>query len=115
MLGNLEARRDWGYAGDYVEAMFLMVQADEPDDYIIATGQSHSVREFCERAFSRVGLDHRDFVHQDPVFFRPVDITETRGDATKARERLHWTPSVTFEQLVDMMVDAEVERMRQHG
>ncbi len=114
-LGNLEARRDWGYAGDYVEAMYLIVQADEADDYVIATGESHSVREFCERAFARVGLDYRDHVHQDPAFFRPVDITETRGDATKARERLGWTPRVTFDQLVDMMVDAEIERIGHDG
>ena len=114
-LGNLEARRDWGYAGDYVEAMYLIVQADEADDYVIATGESHSVREFCERAFSRVGLDYRDHVRQDPAFFRPVDISETRGDATKARERLGWTPRVTFDQLVDMMVDAEIERIGHDG
>jgi GDPmannose 4,6-dehydratase len=95
--------------------MYLIVQADEADDYVIATGESHSVREFCERAFSRVGLDYRDHVRQDPAFFRPVDISETRGDATKARERLGWTPRVTFDQLVDMMVDAEIERIGHDG
>lgn len=114
-LGNLEARRDWGFAGDYVEAMYLMVQAEKPDDYIIATGLTHSVREFCERAFGRLGLDYRDHVHQDPAFFRPIDITQTLGDSTKARERLGWRPRVAFEQLVDMMVDAEVERIKKHG
>jgi len=111
VLGNLEARRDWGFAGDYVRAMFLVVQADTSDDYVIATGESHSVREFCEQAFTRVGLDYRDYVRQDPEFFRPVDITETRGDATKARERLGWSPTVAFPELVRMMVDAEVERV----
>jgi len=111
VLGNLEARRDWGFAGDYVQAMYLIVQADTSDDYVIATGESHSVREFCEQAFSHVGLDYRDYVRQDPGLFRPVDITETRGDASKARERLGWTPTVAFPELVRMMVDAEVERV----
>ena len=110
-LGNLDSLRDWGHARDYVAAMYLMLQQDEPGDYVIASGEQHSVREFCERAFARVGLDYRDHVRQDPAFFRPVDITETRGDATKARERLGWTPRVTFDKLVDMMVDAEVERI----
>jgi GDPmannose 4,6-dehydratase len=111
VLGNLEARRDWGFAGDYVRAMYLMVQADTSDDYVIATGESHSVREFCERAFAHVGLDYRDHVHQDPELFRPVDITETRGDASKAKHRLGWVPTVVFPELVRMMVDAEVERL----
>ena len=111
VLGNLEARRDWGYAGDYVQAMYLIVQADTSDDYVIATGESHSVREFCEQAFARVGLDYRDYVRQDPELFRPVDITETRGDASKAKERLGWSPTVAFPELVSMMVDAEVERV----
>ncbi len=110
-LGNLEARRDWGYAEDYVRAMYLMVQAEEADDYVVATGKSHSVREFCRHAFARVGLDYTEYVRQDPAFMRPVDITETRGDATKARTLLGWEPTVTFEELVHMMVDAEVERI----
>ncbi|MHB1345373.1 MAG: GDP-mannose 4,6-dehydratase [Thermoleophilia bacterium] len=114
-LGNLEARRDWGYAEDYVRAMYLMVQAEEADDYVIATGESHSVREFCEHAFARVGLDYTKYVRQDPAFMRPVDITETRGDATKARTLLGWQTTVTFEDLVHMMVDAEVERIEHHG
>jgi GDPmannose 4,6-dehydratase len=112
MLGNLDARRDWGFAGDYVRAMFLMVQADEPGDYVVCTGESHSVRQFCERAFSRVGLDYEKYVRVDPRFLRPIDITETRGDATHAREELGWEPRISFERLVDMMVDAEVERTR---
>ncbi len=111
VLGNLEARRDWGYAGDYVQAMYMIVQADTSDDYVIATGESHSVRELCEQAFAHVGLDYRDHVRQDPGLFRPVDISETRGDARKARERLGWAPRVAFPELVRMMVDAEVERV----
>ncbi|GAB4257985.1 MAG: GDP-mannose 4,6-dehydratase [Thermoleophilia bacterium] len=114
-LGNLDARRDWGYAGDYVRAMYLMLQAEEADDYVIATGESHSVREFCELAFARVGLDYRRYVRQDPALMRPVDITETRGDATKAYTRLGWEPTVTFGELVHMMVDAEVERIEHRG
>lgn len=111
VLGNLDARRDWGFAGDYVEAMYLMVQAAESGDYVVATGASHSVREFCELAFGHVGLDYSPYVRQDPRFFRPTDIHETRGDATKARERLEWTPKVSFNELVVMMVDNQVERI----
>lgn len=110
VLGNLEARRDWGFAGDYVRAMHLMVQQDEPGDYVIATGESHSVREFCELAFAHVGLDYQDYVRQDASLFRPVDITETRGDASTARRVLGWEPRVSFSELVRMMVDAEVAR-----
>jgi GDPmannose 4,6-dehydratase len=111
VLGNLEARRDWGFAGDYVEAMYLMMQADTSDDYVVATGESHSVREFCEEAFAHVGLDYRDCVRQDRDLFRPVDISETRGDAGKARGRLGWEPKATFCELVHMMVDKEIERI----
>ncbi|HEY5530025.1 MAG TPA: GDP-mannose 4,6-dehydratase [Thermoleophilia bacterium] len=111
VLGNLEARRDWGFAGDYVEAMYLMMQADTSDDYVIATGESHSVREFCHEAFAHVGLDYRDYVKQDADLLRPVDISETRGDASKARRRLGWEPQVAFAELVRMMVDKEVERI----
>jgi GDPmannose 4,6-dehydratase len=111
-LGNLDARRDWGFAGDYVRAMYLILQADEPGDYVISTGESHSVREFCEAAFAHVGLEYEPHVRVDERFLRPVDITETRGDATRAREVLGWEPTVSFQQLVRMMVDAEVERAR---
>ncbi len=112
-LGNLDACRDWGFAGDYVRGMYLIVQADEPDDFVIATGQSHSVREFCEQAFRRVGLDYERHVRVDERFLRPIDITETRGDASKARRVLDWEPRVKFEELVAMMVDAEVARVRE--
>jgi len=108
-LGNLDARRDWGFAGDYIRGMYLMVQADEPDDYVIATGKSHSVREFCELAFGRLGLDYEQYVRVDERFLRPIDITETRGDASKARRMLDWKPTVTFGELVAMMVDADVD------
>ncbi len=107
-LGNLEARRDWGYAKDYVEAMWLMLQQDEPDDYVIATGQTHSVRELCELAFGLVGLDYRDYVVVDPSLFRPADVNLLVGDASKARRRLGWAPKVHFEELIKMMVEADL-------
>jgi GDPmannose 4,6-dehydratase len=112
-LGNLDSRRDWGFAGDYVEAMWRMLQADQPDDYVIATGVSHSVRDFCEVAFRHVGLDYRDHVVSDPALVRAVDVSETRGDASKARQRLGWTPQVSFEQLVHAMVDAQRQRLEE--
>jgi len=115
VLGNLDARRDWGFAGDYVRAMYLMVQADQADDYVVATGESHSVREFCELAFGRLGLDYKEYVRVDERFLRPIDITETRGDAGKARDVLGWEPSVKLTELVAMMVDAEVARLDQDG
>lgn len=108
-LGNLEAKRDWGFAGDYVVAMWQMLQHDEPDDYIVASGETRSVREFCERAFGRVGLDYRDFVVIDPRYLRPTEVDILLGDATKARQALGWQPEVRFEQLVDMMVDADLD------
>lgn len=111
-LGNLEARRDWGYAGDYVRAMWLMLQQDEPDDYVIATGETHSVRELCEVAFSCVGLDYRDYVRVDPQYFRPAEVDLLVGDASKARAKLGWKPTVTFKELVQMMVEADLERLR---
>ena len=111
-LGNLDARRDWGFAGDYVRAMHLMVVADAPGDYVVATGVSHSVREFCQVAFARVGLDYEKYVRVDERFLRPIDITETRGDSSKARKELGWEPTVSFEELVATMVDAEVARTR---
>ncbi len=110
-LGNLDAKRDWGYAGDYVEAMWLMLQQEEPDDYVIATGVSHSVREFVEMAFSSVGLDWRDHVKMDERFMRPAEVPELRGDASKARDRLGWSPETPFEELVEMMVKYDVERI----
>lgn len=111
-LGNLDAKRDWGFAGDYVEAMWLMLNQDQADDYVIATGQTHSVREFADLAFRRVGLNWEDHVELDPNLLRPADVFTLRGDATKARERLGWRPRVSFEQLVEMMVDADLQRLR---
>jgi GDPmannose 4,6-dehydratase len=110
-LGNLEAKRDWGYAGDYVEAMWLMLQADEPEDYVIATGEEHSVREFVDIAFEHAGLDPERHVVVDPEFLRPAEIDHLVGDSTKAREKLGWEPKVSFRELVEMMVDADVERL----
>jgi GDPmannose 4,6-dehydratase len=111
-LGNLDARRDWGHAADYVEAMWLMLQEDEPDDYVIATGETHSVREFAERAFAHVGLDYRDHVEIDPRYYRPAEVDLLQGDASKARRQLGWVPSVTFEGLVAGMMDAELQALR---
>jgi GDPmannose 4,6-dehydratase len=111
-LGNLDSRRDWGYAGDYVEAMWLMLQPDEPDDYVIGTGTTRSVRELCEAAFGYAGLDYRKYVVQDPKFFRPAEVDLLVADASKACTKLGWKPKVTFEQLVHMMVDADLERHR---
>jgi GDPmannose 4,6-dehydratase len=111
-LGNLEARRDWGFAGDYVEAMWLMLQQKEPDDFVIGTGDTRSVRELCDVAFKHAGLDYRDYVKQDPKFFRPAEVDLLVGDASKAQEKLGWKPKVGFEQLVKMMVDADLERHR---
>jgi GDPmannose 4,6-dehydratase len=111
-LGNLDARRDWGFAGDYVEAMWLMLQRDEPGDYIVATGETHSVRELCELAFDRVGLDWERYVVVDETFFRPAEVDLLQGDASKARAELGWEPKVDFRGLVEMMVDADVARYR---
>jgi GDPmannose 4,6-dehydratase len=107
-LGNLEAQRDWGFAGDYVEAMWLMLQQDEPADYVVATGETHSVREFCEIAFGRVGLNWEDYVVIDEKFFRPAEVDLLIGDPTKARTVLGWKPHTTFEQLVTRMVDDDL-------
>ena len=112
-LGNLDARRDWGFAGDYVEAMWLMLQQDAPDDYVIATGESHSVRDFLELAFGYAGLDWKDFVKVDPRYHRPAEVDALQGDATKARTVLGWQPRVSFEELVRMMVDHDMELARQ--
>ena len=111
-LGTLEARRDWGFAGDYVDAMWRMLQQPSPDDYVIGTGETHSVRELCEVAFARVGLDWRKYVVQDERFMRPAEVDLLVADATKARQRLGWTPNVDFRQLVEMMVDADLARHR---
>ncbi|MBV8560603.1 MAG: GDP-mannose 4,6-dehydratase [Acidimicrobiia bacterium] len=109
-LGNLEASRDWGYAGDYVEAMWLMLQEDEPDDYVIATGETHTIRELLELAFAAAGLDGWEkYVESDPRFMRPAEVDILTGDATKARERLGWKPRVSFPELVTMMVEADLE------
>jgi len=108
-LGNLESRRDWGFAGDYVEAMWLMLQQDEPDDYVVCTGETHSVREFCEIAFDHVGLDYKDFVIQDPRFYRPAEVDLLVGDPQKAKEVLSWEPRVSFRELASMMVDADLQ------
>ncbi len=107
-LGNLDAKRDWGYAADYVEAMWLMLQQDEPDDYVVATGESHSVRDFVEMAFSAAGLDWRDHVKTDERFMRPAEVPELRGDASKAGAKLGWRPKTSFEELVEMMVRADI-------
>ncbi len=106
-LGNLDARRDWGYAGDYVEAMWLAMQANAPDDYVVATGESHSVREFCEVAFGHAGLDYREFLKTDSRYLRPAEVDHLRGDAAKTRAKLGWSPTVTFAQLIEMMVDSD--------
>ncbi|MGQ9459017.1 MAG: GDP-mannose 4,6-dehydratase [Anaerolineae bacterium] len=112
-LGNLDARRDWGYAVDYVRAMWLMLQQDEPDDYVIATGETHSVRELCEVAFGYLGLDYRDYVKVDPRFFRPAEVDLLVGDASKARAKLGWAPTVTFEELIHLMVDADLKLLQE--
>jgi GDPmannose 4,6-dehydratase len=111
-IGNLDAKRDWGYAGDYVKAMWLMLQQEKPDDYVIATGETHTVRELVEIAFDYVGLDWRDFVVIDPKFERPAEVDLLLGDSSKAREKLGWSPTVTFEELVKMMVDSDLARLQ---
>lgn len=118
LMGNLDAQRDWGYAGDYVRAMWLMLQQSEPDDYVIATGEKHSVRELVHLAFERADLDPYKYVDVDPALFRPAEVNTLCGDARKARDKLGWTPTVTFQQLVHMMVDADLLAVRwevEHG
>jgi len=110
-LGNLEAKRDWGYAGDYVEAMWLMLQQDRPDDYVIATGETHSVREFVEIAFSHVDLNYSDHLVIDDKFFRPAEVFQLKGDYSKAKKILHWEPKVSFKELVKMMVEADLRTL----
>ena len=109
-LGNLDARRDWGYAGDYVEAMWLMLQQPEPEDYVVGTGRQHTVRELCEVAFGHAGLDWHQYVKVDPRFVRPAEVDILQADASKARRQLGWAPRVSFEELVRMMVNADLER-----
>ncbi len=112
-LGNLEARRDWGYAGDYVRAMWLMLQQDEPDDYVIATGETHSVQELCDVAFRHVDLNWEDYVVVDEKYYRPAEVDLLIGDAAKAGEKLGWEPIVNFEELVQLMVEVDLEMVEQ--
>ncbi len=114
-LGNLDAKRDWGFAGDYVEAMWRMLQQEAPDDFVICTGETHSVREFCELAFGRAGLDYEDHVVVDERFFRPAEVDLLVGDAAKAETQLGWRPRTRFNQLVEMMVDHDLETLQRQG
>jgi GDPmannose 4,6-dehydratase len=111
-LGNLDARRDWGFAGDYVKAMWTMLQQDQPEDFVVGTGETHTVREFCEIAFGHVGLDYKDFVLQDPRFYRPAEVEALVSDPSKAGRQLGWEIQVTFPELVTMMVNADMERLK---
>ena len=108
-LGNLDAQRDWGFAGDYVDAMWRMLQQDQPDDYVIATGKMIPVRRFCELAFEHVGLDYTDFVEIDPRYFRPAEVEQLLGDPAKAKNQLGWEPKTSVEELASMMVDHDLE------
>jgi len=110
-LGNLEAKRDWGFAGDYVEAMWLMLQQDTPQDFVVGTGETHSVQEFCELAFQQVGLNWQDYVKQDEAFMRPAEVDILQADPSKAKKILNWQPKTTFPELVKMMVEAEIKRL----
>ncbi|HWQ45748.1 MAG TPA: GDP-mannose 4,6-dehydratase [Longilinea sp.] len=110
-LGNLDAERDWGYAADYVNAMWLMLQQEKPQDYVIATGEAHTIREFCEIAFSRVGLNYQDHIAFDQQFYRPVEVVPLVGDASRARNGLGWKPTISFRDLVEMMVDADLSNL----
>jgi GDPmannose 4,6-dehydratase len=114
-MGNLDARRDWGYARDYVEAMWMILNADEPDDYVVATGETHSVREFIEKTFSYLDLDWQEYVEIDPRYFRPAEVDLLLGDASKARRRLGWEPKVSFDELVKLMVDHDLILAKQEA
>ena len=115
-LGNLEAKRDWGYAPDYVEAMWLMLQQDEPDDYVIATGETHSIKDFLDIAFNHIGLqDWSENVKQDPRFMRPAEVDVLRGDSTKAKQKLGWQPKMSFSDLVKLMVDRDIEKLTKYN
>jgi GDPmannose 4,6-dehydratase len=111
-LGNLDARRDWGFAGDYVEAMWRMLQGDQARDYVVATSETHSVRELCQVAFARVNLEWEKYVVVDSAFIRPAEVDLLTGDPSLARKELGWEPRVAFKELVEMMVDADLERLR---
>ncbi|MCA8938448.1 MAG: GDP-mannose 4,6-dehydratase [Planctomycetes bacterium] len=113
-LGNLDAKRDWGFAPEYCEGMWLMLQQDKPDDYVLATGETRTVREFCDAAFSRVGLNYQDYVEIDPRYYRPTEVEFLLGDPSKAKEKLGWTPKVTFKELVEIMVDADLAHVDAH-
>ena len=113
-MGNIDAKRDWGHAKDYVEAMWLMLQQDRPDDYVIATGETHSVKEFLEVAFQHAGLDWRKHVEIDPRYFRPAEVDLLIGDASKARGKLGWEPRTKFEDLTRLMVDADIRLLKDH-
>lgn len=110
-LGNLDAQRDWGFASDYVRAMWMMLQQEKPDDFVIGTGETHSVREFCEIAFAHVDLDYHEYVVQDPKFYRPADVDLLISNPSKAHKTLGWEPSVTFHELVNMMVDEDIKQL----
>ena len=114
-MGNLDAERDWGFAGDYVQAMWHMLQQPEPGDFVVATGIAHSVRELCRIAFARVGLDYERHVTVDPALHRPAEVDHLLGDASKAREAFGWEPTVTFQELIEMMVDADLARHEARG
>jgi len=113
-LGNLDSQRDWGYAGDYVEAMWLMLQQDEPDDYVVGTGETHSIRELCQVAFGHLGLDWQEHVVQDPKFYRPADVDLLVSDASKAHRKLGWKPTVSFEELIHRMVEADLKALERN-
>ena len=110
-LGNLESRRDWGFAGDYVDAMWRLIQNDQPEDFVVGTGETHTVREFCEKAFSTLGLDYKEFIIQDPRFYRPAEVDLLVADSTQVRQQLGWSPKVDFEGLIQMMIDADLKRL----
>jgi len=110
-LGNLESQRDWGFAGDYVEAMWRMLQHDKPDNFVIGTGETHPVREFCELAFGYVGLNYQDYVVQDPRFYRPAEVDLLISNPAKANQELGWKPQVSFKQLVEMMVESDLQKL----
>lgn len=112
LMGNLDAERDWGFAGDYVKAMWMMLQQPKPQDYVIATGRTHTVRYLCETAFAHVGLDYRDYVETDPALLRPAEVHHLRGDYSKARKELGWEPETSFENLVHMMVDSDLDELQ---